>query len=121
MALDVTVESQADFKRWWLAQLKPASPPANPQAAAGMAYVTTRECSSCHAIAGTDASARFGPDLTHVASRRSIAAGVLPMSRANLAAWVRDPQAHKQGALMPSVGLSAAQASAIAAYLDGLK
>ena len=121
MALDVTVESAADFKRWWLAGLKPAAPPATPLAAAGMAYVTTRECSVCHSIAGTPASAHFGPDLTHIASRRSIAAGTLPMSRANLAAWVRSPQAHKQGADMPSIGLSEPQANAIAAYLDGLK
>jgi cytochrome c oxidase subunit II len=121
MALDVTVESEADFKHWWLAGLKPAAPPETPLAAAGMAYVTTRECSTCHAIAGTAASAHFGPDLTHVASRRNIAAGTLPMSRANLAAWVRDPQAHKQGADMPNIGLSEPQANAIAAYLDGLK
>jgi len=121
MALDVTVESKEDFERWWAAQLQPAPAPRTPQQLAGLRYVTTRECGTCHAIAGTPASAQFGPDLTHFASRRSIAAGTLPMNRGNLYGWVADPQSQKPGTKMPTVGLERAELHAIVAYLETLK
>lgn len=121
MGLDVTVEPVDQFRRWWAAGLKPAASPADPRAAAGYAYVTTRECSTCHSIAGTPASANVGPDLTHFASRRSIAAGTLPMSRANIRAWVADPQAQKPGTRMPNLRLKPDTVDAITAYLETLK
>ena len=121
MALDVTVESKADFQRWYEAQLKPAPPPATPQQLAGYRYFTTRECSSCHNIGGTPASGQIAPDLTHFASRRSIAAGTLPMSRANLDRWVADPQSVKRGSHMPNVGLNNSETNALVSYLESLK
>ena len=90
MAMVVTVESKADFARWLDRQRRPAFAPASPLELAGYRYVTTRECSSCHNIAGTPASGQVGPDLTHFASRRTIAAGTLPMNRGNLYGWVAD-------------------------------
>jgi cytochrome c oxidase subunit II len=121
MALDVTVEPLADFQRWWRAQLTPAAAPATPLAQAGYRLVMSQQCASCHKIAGTPASARFGPDLTHLASRRSIAAGTFPMTRGHLYAWVADPQGAKPGNNMPYIGLGADQLHAVLAYLEGLK
>lgn len=121
MALDVTVEPIADFQRWRAAQLASAAPPRDALAAAGLAYVTSRECGTCHAIAGTPAAGTVGPDLTHLASRKSLAAGTLPMSRAGLYAWVADPQSQKPGTKMPTLDLEPNDLHAIVAYLEGLK
>lgn len=121
MAMDVTVEAPGNFRRWWQAQHAPAAPPATPIAQAGYDYFTTHQCASCHAISGTPASAQFGPDLTHLASRRSIAAGTFPMTRGHLYAWVADPQGAKPGTNMPTIGLDAQQLHAVLAYLEGLK
>ena len=121
MALDVTVESQQNFARWLAAQRRPAFAPQTLRELAGYRYVTTRECSSCHNINGTPASARVAPDLTHVASRRSIAAGTLPMSTGNLYGWVADPQSQKPGNHMPTIGLSSDELHSVVAYLQRLK
>ncbi|HEX8621496.1 MAG TPA: cytochrome c oxidase subunit II [Allosphingosinicella sp.] len=121
MALDVTVESPADFIAWRAAALKPAAAPVGGSAQAGQAIVTGRQCASCHSIAGTPASGQVAPDLTHFASRRTIAAGTLPMSRANIAAWIADPQAVKPGNNMPKVPLTPAELAAVTAYLETLK
>jgi cytochrome c oxidase subunit 2 len=121
MALDVTVESKADFKRWLAAQQQPAAQPGNPVEAAGYRYVTTSACASCHNISGTPAGGGVGPDLTHFASRRSIAAGTLPMNEADVRSWISDPQAYKPGSQMPKMALSDPEVKAVAAYLDGLK
>lgn len=121
MALDVTVESKADFERWYAAQLQPARAPADPLQLAGYRYITTRECSSCHAIAGTPAGGQVAPDLTHFASRRTIAAGAMPMNGANIARWVSDPQAHKPGNRMPTIPMKRDDLRGIAAYLEALK
>jgi len=121
MALDVTIEPLAAFRKWWAAGLAPAAPPATPLAQAGYRFVMTQQCASCHNISGTPASGRFGPDLTHVASRRSIGAGTFPMTPGHLFAWVADPQGAKPGNHMPYIGLNADQLHAVVAYLEGLK
>lgn len=121
MALDVTVESKADFQRWYERRLQPARLPSTPLQLAGYRYVTTRECSNCHQVAGTPAGGRVAPDLTHVASRRSLAAGALPMNRGNLYGWIADPQSIKPGSHMPTVGLEPGELHAIVAYLEGLE
>ena len=121
MALVVQVESLDDFRRWWAAQLQPAKPPTSPLALAGYRYVTSRQCSSCHAISGTPAGGRVAPDLTHLASRRTIAAGAMPMSEGNLSAWIADPQSKKPGTKMPTIGLKPDELQAVVAYLEGLK
>jgi cytochrome c oxidase subunit 2 len=121
MALDVTVESKADFEKWVAAQQRVAFAPATPLELAGYRYVTTRECSVCHSITGTPAGGTIGPDLTHFASRRSIGAGTLPMSAGNLYGWVADPQSQKPGNHMPTIGLEPADLHAIVAYLETLK
>jgi cytochrome c oxidase subunit 2 len=121
MALVVNVDSYPDFIKWWDHQLQPAAPPTTPRALAGYNFVTSRQCSSCHNIGGTPASGTVGPDLTHLASRRSIAAGTLPMSEGNLYGWVEDPQSLKPGVKMPTIGLEPDQLHAVVAYLETLK
>jgi len=88
MALDVTVESPADFARWYEAGLKPPPMPPGGQAFAGFELFQNRQCASCHNVAGTPASGQVAPDLSHIASRRTIGAGTLAMTHANLTRWV---------------------------------
>ena len=121
MALDVTVESPAAFAQWRAAQLATPPPPASPLAQMGQHLVTNGACASCHAIAGTNASGQVAPDLSHVASRRTIAAGTLAMNHANLRGWIANPQLAKPGNNMPAVRMSPDQLSAITAYLETLR
>ena len=121
MGLVVVVESYPDFLKWWAHQLKPAYAPSTPLELAGYKFVTTGPCSACHNIGGTSASGQIAPDLTHLASRRSIAAGTLPMSKGNLYGWVEDPQSLKPGTRMPTIGLEPDQLHAVVAYLETLK
>jgi cytochrome c oxidase subunit II len=117
----VNVDNYADFLKWWQHQLQPALTPTTPLAQAGYRYVTSGQCAACHNIGGTPASATVGPDLTHLASRRSIAAGTLPMSTANLYGWVEDPQSIKPGNHMPTIPLEPKDLHAVVAYLETLK
>ena len=121
MALDVSVDTPEAFAAWLAAQAKPATAPADPTAARGLALVASGTCATCHTIRGAPAVARPGPDLTHVASRRWLAAGTVPMNRAGLAGWIADPQSLKPGAEMPATGLSPADALAVVTYLEGLR
>ncbi len=76
---------------------------------------------NCHTIKGTPATARVGPDLTHLNQRQTIGAGVLTNSPENLAKWLFDPQKYKQGSLMPNMKLTDNEVQAIVAYLEALK
>jgi cytochrome c oxidase subunit 2 len=121
MALDVTVQSPAEFEAWRRRQLVPAPPPATRPQQAGFAYFMNRECSNCHQIIGTPAAGQVAPDLTHLASRKSIGAGTLPMGRGQLYAWVADPQRVKPGNHMPYIGLEPAELHSVVAYLESLR
>lgn len=121
MAFDVKVETPAEFAAWLAAQARPAVTPTDATLAHGMQVVTQGQCAMCHTVRGTAARARNGPDLTHIGSRRSIAAGTLTMTRAHLQGWIAQPQAIKPGTMMPTVTLSPADANAAAAYLESLK
>ena len=121
MALDVQVDAPAAFDQWKQRQLQPARMPMSPDARLGAAVFASTACASCHAIRGTDAGSRVGPDLTHLASRRTLAAGALPMDRASLAAWIADPQHFKPGANMPAVPLSPSQSAGVVEYLMELQ
>ncbi|GBD50178.1 cytochrome c oxidase subunit II [Methylopila sp. Yamaguchi] len=121
MGLIVVAEPPAAFDAWARAQAAVAAAPTEPEAQAGAALFQAKACSSCHAIRGTAASAKVGPDLTHVASRRSIAADVLPATRGAFAAWIVDPQTIKPGANMPAIALEPAELRALSAYMTALK
>nr|WP_317894280.1 cytochrome c oxidase subunit II [uncultured Sphingomonas sp.] len=121
MALDVKVDTPEEFARWLASQRRPATPPADPASARGLQLVTRGQCAMCHAIRGTQAVGRVGPDLTHFGGRRSVAAGTLTMSRGAVQGWITQPQAVKPGTMMPPVALSPADADAVSRYLMDLK
>ncbi|MGY4516206.1 cytochrome c oxidase subunit 2 [Lysobacter sp. HA18] len=121
MAMDVQVEDIAAFQSWADHQRQPGATPTTPSAVHGQAIFTQAACAMCHQIVGTPTGGRTGPDLTHLASRRTIAAGTLPMNRGNLAAWIIDPQHPKPGANMPAVPLSPQDVSDLVDYLMELK
>ena len=121
MALDVTVVSTAAFNAWQEQQRSPAPVPATDAQRRGLAVIESGACAACHQLLGTQAAGRTGPDLTHLASRRSIAAGALPYSPQSLHDWLSDPQHIKPGNHMPQVRLSDADRDALVAYLDTLK
>jgi cytochrome c oxidase subunit 2 len=121
MALDVVVESRPDFDAWYERQLATPLPVSEARAARGQEVFMTSACNLCHAIAGTDASASFGPDLSHFASRRSIAAGTLPNDPGNLRRWLENPQRVKPGNRMPVVSLGRDDIDALVAYLGTLQ
>jgi cytochrome c oxidase subunit 2 len=120
MAFDVKVESPQAFAAWLAAQNAPARA-ADPALARGHDIVTTGACASCHRIRGTAAAGRVGPDLTHLASRRTLAAGTLPMTRDAIQGWILQPRALKPGTMMPQVPLSGADADAVSRYLATLQ
>lgn len=121
MALDATVESPQQFAAWQTAQRQPARPPSNPLLAHGRDVFVSAACASCHAITGEQAFGQVAPNLTHLASRRSIAAGAMPYSKGALAGWLADPQSMKPGNHMPFVALPVADRLALVDYLDSLK
>ena len=121
MGIRVIVSPPARFAAWTESQLRIPPSPAGGEAAEGARAFERRTCRNCHRIAGTEADGHVGPDLTHVADRQTLGAGVLENTPANLAAWISDPQAFKPGCHMPDMRLSQEEARAIATYLEGLK
>ena len=119
MLLRVYADSPADFAAWVASQQRPAVE--DPSVAAGLAVFQHNACISCHTVAGTVATGRFGPDLTHLASRDTIASGSVPNTPANLRAFVQDPANFKPGALMPPMHLNDHDLDAVTAYLMSLK
>ncbi len=120
MALEVVAESQPDFERWRARQLQPAQAPQSPAQQRGLALVEFR-CGLCHQVRGTMAGSHVGPDLTHLESRRMIAAGMLPNSPGTLSGWIEDAQGIKPGNQMPNQTLSAEQVGDVVAYLETLR
>ncbi|MBV9219574.1 MAG: cytochrome c oxidase subunit II [Methylobacteriaceae bacterium] len=121
MALLVVAQEKPDFDAWRDGQIRSADDPNEPERQKGLAAFLAKPCVMCHAVRGTSAAARVGPDLTHVGSRMTLAAGTLPLSRGTLAAWLADPQGVKPGSQMPFVQLDPNELNAISAYLEGLK
>jgi cytochrome c oxidase subunit 2 len=118
MALSAVTLEAAAFKTWLAQQ---GSPSAN-VAAAGAELFTRHGCGACHAIAGTMATGRVGPDLSHVGSRQTLGAGILRNTEAAIARFIAEPDKIKPGSQMPSFGmLPAAEIEAMAAYLKGLE
>ncbi len=115
MALTVIAEPQADFDQWRSQQAADATP----SAAAGAAQFV-QSCGRCHTVRGTAAAGAAGPDLTHLMSRESIAAGMRPNNRGNLAGWIANPDGIKPGVKMPAVPLSGLQLQAVLDYLTTL-
>jgi cytochrome c oxidase subunit II len=119
MLLRVYVDSREDFDRWIHEQSQPAVVASG--ISEGQQIFEQTACMSCHTISGTPAIGTYGPDLTHLMSRQTIAAGAAANTPANLAAWIYNPATFKPGSRMPSMGLSSDQANAVAAYLATLR
>jgi cytochrome c oxidase subunit II len=117
----VVVQSPADFDRWAARQQVTPSPPDGESAAEGQLAFMRQPCAGCHTIRGTQAHGVVGPDLTGIGGRQTLAAGTVPNSPGELAAWISDAQAIKPGALMPPISISARDLNNLVAYLEGLK
>ncbi len=111
----------ARVNQWYLTQLASATPPTDSSAIHGHDVFVQRTCIMCHTIAGTPAGSGVGPDLTHIATRPSLAAGVLPNTRENLGRWILNPQLIKPGVKMPPNPLSPADMNGLLDYLETLK
>jgi cytochrome c oxidase subunit II len=121
MAMLIVAEPRPAFERWLADQRAPAAAPADSAAARGQAVFLSTPCALCHNVEGTPAGSHVGPDLTHLASRRTIAAGTLPNDRGTLAGWVTNAQAFKPGSAMPPVAVAPADLDALLTYLQSLK
>lgn len=120
MAVFVVAEPPAAFAAWWQGQLAPAPAPADAPAQQGEAIFVTK-CGACHSVNGTIAQGKVAPDLTHLMSRATIAAGAAPNTPAGLSGWIANPQGVKPGTLMPTLYLSGPQLTQLQAYLATLK
>ncbi len=118
MLIRVVVETPEDFDKWVAAQKLDA---AESGASAGEKTFLSLSCVNCHTVRGTPAVGKFGPDLTHLMSRQTIASGMIPNTPHNLSAWVRDPQRIKPGNLMPDMQLDEQQLEQVTLYLSSLK
>ena len=119
MLLRVSVDSPEDFAAWVRAQKQPANQEA--KEIAGRHVFETTACMNCHAVGGTNGTGRFGPDLTHLMSRSTIASGAAENTAANLRLWIQNPDAIKPGSLMPAMKLSDADLDALVRYLQTLR
>jgi cytochrome c oxidase subunit 2 len=120
MSLVVVAESNEKYERWKTAQQSPANEPLTAQQAHGRALFLSLPCVNCHAITGVDAYATIGPDLTHVASRPTLAAGELLNTKGNLAGWIVNAQAIKPGTLMPPNQIASNDLMDLLAYMESL-
>ena len=122
MLLRVYAQSPEDFEAWVKQQRQPARQDfsGNPAAAEGQAVFMRNACINCHTISGTVATGRFGPDLTHLASRDTIASGPFQNTPENLRKWINDPNSMKPGCLMPAMHLNDHDLDVITAYLSQL-
>jgi cytochrome c oxidase subunit 2 len=121
MALYVVAEPEHQFARWQAQQRQPAPEPETDQQRRGRDVFMAGSCVLCHAIGGTSAGGVTGPNLTHVASRLSLAAGTLPNTPGHLAGLIVDPQMLKPGNNMPPNLLSAGELQALLSYLETLR
>jgi cytochrome c oxidase subunit II len=119
MLLRVYVDTPEQFAAWVKQEQQPGAQ--DPAVAAGRHEFESQACVNCHAIAGTSARGQFGPDLTHLASRKTIASGAADNSTENLERWIADPDQIKPGALMPSMHLTPDQVREITEYLNTLQ
>jgi cytochrome c oxidase subunit 2 len=119
MLLRVSVDTAEDFEVWVRAQRQPGIQQEN--AIAGKRIFETTACMNCHAVTGTAATGRFGPDLTHLMSRATIASGAAENTPQNLHLWIENPEAFKPGSLMPAMQLSPADLDDLVRYLETLR
>jgi cytochrome c oxidase subunit 2 len=122
MRLLVVAESPDDFARWLAGQRAPGTAPSTADAVRGQSLFVSRACGLCHTVRGTAALGSVGPDLTHLASRRGLAANSFPNDTAHLTAWVTNAQALKPQAQMPNVtNFTGEELRSLVGYLQQLR
>jgi cytochrome c oxidase subunit 2 len=121
MLIKAIAQPQAEFDAWLQQQRAPAVPATTAETQHGAQLFTQRTCINCHAISGTAAQARVGPDLTHYASRGVLGAGVLTQTPENTMRWLQDPQKVKPGNRMPNLHLAPDELRDLTAYMESLK
>lgn len=121
MELVIIAEPRADYEAWLAGQRATAHTPETPDQERGQHVFASGACPMCHAVSGTNAFGANGPNLSHVASRSTLAAGALPNNRGGLAGWIIDPQHTKPGARMPPQPMPADDLNALVAYLESLQ
>jgi cytochrome c oxidase subunit 2 len=121
MRFTVVADPPSEYQAWLAHQMQPAPGPAGAVAQAGRTFFFAQTCANCHAIGGTNAIANAAPDLTHLAGRTQLAAGMIPNTPQNLARWLRNPQQVKPGCQMPNFNLNDDQVSQLATYLESLR
>jgi cytochrome c oxidase subunit 2 len=117
MFLRVYVQTSQEFDRW----IHEQSQPATASASDGRRIFESLSCVNCHTVAGTTAKGQFGPDLTHLMSRETIASGAAPNTPENLRRWIQDPGILKPGSKMPAMGLSNPELNGLTEYLRSLR
>lgn len=122
MSFFVVALPPEEYRIWRQREAQPARPPSDEARAAGLELFLAGGCGACHAIRGTEARGTIGPDLTHLGSRHSLAAGTLRNDRASIARWIAESQHVKPENLMPPYGIfTDAERDLIATYLAGLE
>jgi cytochrome c oxidase subunit 2 len=121
MAFSIIAEPPDEFLAWQQQQLASAKEPSDEATTRGRQVFLTHSCVMCHTISGTEAGSRVGPDLTHIASRHTIAAGTLPNNSGALGGWILDPQRIKPGTLMPPNALNGDELQDLISYLQSLQ
>ena len=121
MRIRVVVQPPDAFAAWLEHESEPRAVPVPEEAARGARLFRERTCATCHSVRGTPAAGRVGPDLTHVASRATLAAGATTNTRAHLAQWLGDPDSIKPGSYMPNLHLGEADVASLTDYLEALR
>lgn len=122
MSLHVVAHEPDAFEAWWQSARAPAREPTTPETRTGAQIFQASGCGACHAVRGTPADGLIGPDLTHIGSRPSLAAGSFPNNVGTLAGWIASSQHLKPGNRMPSFAvLSGPELRALASYLQSLR
>jgi cytochrome c oxidase subunit 2 len=121
MEFEVVALPPDEFEDWLDREAEPATEPQTEEAEQGSEFFATSSCAGCHTIRGTSAEGTLGPDLTHLADRETIGAGLIPLTPRNLDDFITDPQDDKRGVSMPPTELSPDEVDAVVAYLMGLE
>lgn len=121
MAFLIIAQAPEEFEQWLAVQQSDAAEPENELQRRGQLVFMAAGCQICHSIRGTSATGDVAPDLTHIASRRTLAAVTLENDRGHLSGWVADPQSIKPGSFMPAANLSARNFNSLIAYLEHLR
>jgi cytochrome c oxidase subunit II len=121
MSFRVVAEPRERFEQWVQSQRRAAAEPTTDRQHRGRDVFLQSPCATCHAITGTDAGSHVGPDLTHVGSRLTIAAGTFPNMAAHMRRWIANPSGPRPGVRMPPASVQPDDLAAVTDYLRSLR